>query len=174
MSYETLKELIEQGMSTYQIAIKLNCSQTNIRYWLRKHGLNTKKTHSPDTFCLMCSKRLEGNQLKFCSNECSCKQFYKDNKQEQNRKNNERQKLVSLDRKKTLVDLKGGKCKICGYDKNYSALCFHHRDPKEKTFKLDSRKLSNTNWASLLLEIDKCDLLCSNCHMELHNPERIL
>ena len=64
-----------------------------------------------------------------------------------------------------------GKCSMCGYDKNYAALEFHHRNPENKVFNLDSRNLSNTNWDSILKELDKCDLLCSNCHAETHFPD---
>ena len=42
MEIDTLKTLISQGKSTYQISKELKCSQTNVRYWLRKYGLNTK------------------------------------------------------------------------------------------------------------------------------------
>jgi hypothetical protein len=73
-------------------------------------------------------------------------------------------------RKARLVELKGGKCEICGYNKNQSALCFHHLEPSQKSFPIDIRKCSNSSWARLLSEADKCQLLCLNCHAELHNP----
>ena len=38
----------------------------------------------------------------------------------------------------------GGKCEVCGYNKNAAALHFHHKDPGAKSFKLDVRALSNT------------------------------
>ncbi|CAB4141303.1 HNHc domain containing protein [uncultured Caudovirales phage] len=60
----------------------------------------------------------------------------------------------------------GGKCQNCGYDKCIGALEFHHRDPGEKDF-----QISNGNTRSLdklLVEVDKCLLLCANCHRELH------
>jgi hypothetical protein len=50
-------------------------------------------------------------------------------------------------------------------------LCFHHRNPSEKKIRLDSRRFSNTNLKLLLEEVDKCDLLCHNCHQELHNAD---
>ena len=43
-------------------------------------------------------------------------------------------------------------------------------DPSIKDFNLDSRKLSNTNFEKILEEVDKCILLCSNCHKEIHYP----
>jgi hypothetical protein len=51
-----------------------------------------------------------------------------------------------------------------------SALDFHHINPDEKEFEIDIRKFSNTNLEDLQKEIDKCILLCANCHREEHNP----
>ena len=70
-----------------------------------------------------------------------------------------------------LIELKGGKCLKCGYSKNYAALCFHYRDPLQKSISLDKRSLGNTKLEKIMLELNKCDLLCANCHTELHNPE---
>ena len=82
-----------------------------------------------------------------------------------------KQKERALSRKLELIRLKGGKCEKCGYDKNISALEFHHLDPNAKKFNLDSRKLSNTTRDKILEELDKCILVCANCHRELHNPK---
>ena len=57
------------------------------------------------------------------------------------------------------------------YKKNFAALEFHHSDPETKLFQLDLRSLSNRKWDAVLMEVDKCRLLCSNCHTELHNPD---
>ena len=53
--------------------------------------------------------------------------------------------------------------------RNLAALVFHHKDSYAKDFKLDMRSLSNPKFASVLEEIDKCILVCANCHAELHN-----
>jgi hypothetical protein len=181
MEESYLKNAIERGLSTYQIAKESNCSQTNIRHWLRKFGLNTK--HIPREnyhlklengySCLNCGENLVGCQSKFCSNNCKSK-FHYNLDSKVNHNTNARQKRVSKNRKLELIKMKGGSCEKCGYNKNYSALCFHHRNPHEKTFNLDSRKLSNTSWNSILLEVEKCDLLCCNCHAETHHPDYII
>jgi len=67
------------------------------------------------------------------------------------------------------VILKGGKCEKCGYDKNYAALDFHHRDPSVKEMSIGGRVMSNSK---LKKEIAKCDLLCANCHRETHSPDK--
>lgn len=71
-----------------------------------------------------------------------------------------------------MIKLLGGCCSKCGYNKNYTALEFHHI--KDKSFGLDSRKISNTSMDKLLNELKKCILLCSNCHKEHHYPDHLL
>lgn len=63
-----------------------------------------------------------------------------------------------------LKEKRGGKCERCGYDKCYAALVWHHRDPSEKD-PAYSRQMARSK---LEAEIEKCDLLCSNCHTEVH------
>ena len=80
------------------------------------------------------------------------------------------QQSRGLTRKIELTKIKGGKCIKCGYNRNYAAMTFHHRNPAEKLFPLDLRCCSNRTWDKLLIEVNKCDLLCMICHAELHNP----
>lgn len=68
-------------------------------------------------------------------------------------------------RKKELVKYKGGNCQCCGYDKSMNALQFHHINPEEKDFTIGGR---NYSMEKMKLEADKCVLLCSNCHIEIH------
>jgi hypothetical protein len=84
----------------------------------------------------------------------------------------EKQQERAWSRKLELIKMMGGKCSICGYDKNIAALEFHHRNPEEKKFQLDSRHLSNTSMKRILEEADKCIILCSNCHKEAHYPNQ--
>ena len=63
------------------------------------------------------------------------------------------------------------KCKICGYDKCFDAIDFHHRNPKEKVFNIGTmmaRKITPER----ILELEKCDSLCANCHREIHSQEK--
>lgn len=73
-------------------------------------------------------------------------------------------------RKKDIVLSIGGKCSVCGYDKNLSALTFHHLDPSTKKFQIDLRRLANCKNGTLLEEVSKCVLVCRNCHAEIENP----
>ena len=69
--------------------------------------------------------------------------------------------------KEQAVQIKGGKCEKCGYNKCIGALQFHHRNPKEKSFGLGQNE-SIHSWQDYLNEVMKCDLLCANCHAETH------
>jgi len=73
-------------------------------------------------------------------------------------------------RKVRFIEMLGGKCAICSikYDGNNACMFdFHHRDPNKKKFNINSA-LSNKSLKDISEEIDKCDLLCSNCHRLLH------
>jgi len=115
--------------------------------------------------CVVCNKSLTGRQSKYCSNKCKC---VVTNKAYQTYA---RQKERGVRRRKMIVKYFGGKCSSCGYDKNYAALVFHHKDPSTKKFKLDSRHLANTKRERLEEEVLKCEMLCANCHMEVHHPD---
>ena len=74
--------------------------------------------------------------------------------------------------KHKLVVYKGGKCERCGYDKCEAALQFHHIDPTEKDFSISHINLGKEfNLEKLYQEVDKCILLCANCHAEEHYKE---
>lgn len=64
-----------------------------------------------------------------------------------------------------IIQYGGGKCQKCGYDKCIGALEFHHLNKDEKDFSIAVRSF---NLEKLKKEADKCILLCSNCHRELH------
>lgn len=68
-----------------------------------------------------------------------------------------------------LVAYKGGCCQMCGYDKCVEALEFHHNDPNEKDFTISGKSWS---FDRLKIEADKCILVCSNCHKEIHSKQR--
>jgi predicted HNH restriction endonuclease len=74
--------------------------------------------------------------------------------------------LMSVVKKKKIVEIMGGKCCECGYDKYYGSLEMHHKDPKEKEFSWNNIRFRK--WDIVLNEIKKCILVCSNCHKEIH------
>lgn len=74
-----------------------------------------------------------------------------------------RRKLI----RKMSIDYKGGRCEICGYSKCINALDFHHRNSSEKNFGISAKGYTRS-WAKVQAELDKCVLLCANCHREIH------
>ena len=131
----------------------LNCSPFG--------GHNTKSLESSSTTtktCPMCTKclplsnfykRRDGRPGPYCI-QCS------------NKEARSRQRSI----KQQCVDYKGGKCSACNYNKYVGALEFHHTDPEHKDFAIS--KISCKSFAKLKPELDKCVLLCSNCHKEEH------
>lgn len=68
------------------------------------------------------------------------------------------------------IEYKGGCCSNCGYSKCSDALQFHHLDPTKKNFGISAAGYSNS-WDKMKKELDKCILLCANCHAELHTSQ---
>ena len=80
-------------------------------------------------------------------------------------------KAVHARRKKIrqmAVEYKGGKCQLCDYDRCLDALEFHHYSPSQgKDFGI-SNKGYTRSWLRVKEELNKCILVCSNCHREVH------
>ena len=76
-------------------------------------------------------------------------------------------KLRRLELKQKAVSYKDGECEKCGYNEHLAALEFHHRDPKNKDFAIGGNM--NRGWEFVKKELDKCILLCSNCHRIEHS-----
>lgn len=74
-----------------------------------------------------------------------------------------------LSMKSKILESMGSSCQICGYDRCPQAFDFHHVNPDEKEYQI-SRLLSHPKKLETVLdELEKCILLCSNCHRELHS-----
>lgn len=100
----------------------------------------------------------ELSKSKFCSKQCKNK-FYV----------SKRRKRVKL----KAIEYMGGKCIVCGYNRCVSALAFHHIDESKKEFGIASYGYSRS-WDRVKAELNKCVLLCSNCHAEHHEGMPIL
>ena len=53
-------------------------------------------------------------------------------------------------------------CELCGYSEHFAALELDHIDPSTKLF--DPSRGRDHPWEKFLAELDKCRVLCSNCH----------
>ena len=101
----------------------------------------------------LCNNELSGKQRKFCSKSCSTK------KGVLTWRKNAKQKAINY---------LGGSCRKCDYKRCPDALVFHHRDRKEKSFGIAQAMVHIRSWSYIQVELDKCDLLCANCHAETH------
>ena len=115
--------------------------------------------------CEICKKEFEtsskGGTRKYCF-ECS-PSYEKGNNIARGKSKSALRRAM----KKQAVKMRGGKCERCGYDKCIGALQFHHRNPNEKKFGLGMNGITHS-WDEYLLEVEKCDLLCANCHAQEH------
>lgn len=88
--------------------------------------------------------------------------------EEKKRKNVEAVQKRRRKVKKLAIQYKGGKCERCGYDKCSRALEFHHLDPNEKDFGIGHKGYTRS-WEKVKEELDKCIMVCANCHAEIHD-----
>jgi hypothetical protein len=114
--------------------------------------------------CRQCSK-----PVLVITNYCSkqCRNEYRSNNKKPRTKT-EGQHVVNFRKniKKRAVEYMGGKCVKCGYDRCVWSLQFHHLDPTKKEFNISSVKIRS--WDKIKAELEKCVLICSNCHGEIH------
>lgn len=77
-------------------------------------------------------------------------------------------RIAALRRRRKLqaIEYKGGACNRCGYNRCVAALEFHHVDPTVKKFAV-SAKGRTMSWQKMQAELDKCELVCANCHREI-------
>lgn len=113
--------------------------------------------------CEICNNEFETNSsTRIYCYQCSGESTRKDNQTRKHQKT-----ILRRNMKLQAIKLLGGRCCICGYDKCIDALEFHHKNPREKDFKLGA---GNTiSWREYKSEIQKCILVCSNCHKEIHS-----
>lgn len=146
MSYDELKLLVDEGLTQRAIAKRLNKGQSTVKYWLKKFSLYTTITNSNKVYNLL------------------------SNDEKQIRRKKQVAKSVIKKRRKIkqfAIEYKGGKCKICGYDRCVAAMHFHHLDSSKKNFNISQYGYSRS-WEKVRPEIDKCILVCANCHSEIH------
>ena len=163
MNKKELEKFVSKGLSTRELAQRFECSQTNIRYYLKKYGMKTDrslKNLSETRVCPSCKQEKSRGDFYFRRGSYGTSAYCKVCTNLQTVQRNRKLKRLA-------VEYKGGSCTICGYSTYDGALEFHHLDPSKKDFSLSSRK-SKSLTLDIEQELDKCALLCSNCHKEEH------
>jgi hypothetical protein len=82
---------------------------------------------------------------------------------------NLKKRLLLRERKRLAIEHKGGVCQDCGGVFPPCAFDFHHLDPKEKDY--EPSAASRVSLDKMLKELEKCILLCANCHRIRHNSD---
>lgn len=132
--------------------------------------------------CLFCSTRIiqkhVGRSRLYCSTRCRAATCYKNNRKRrldnQNRyyarhrtKINAGLKKLRLRNKRKGVAYLGGVCSKCKYVYPLCVYDFHHTNPAEK--EIPANRLMHYKWSTVKKELDKCVLLCANCHRIEHH-----
>ena len=104
------------------------------------------------------------SQCKICYKEKrKNKEHYLKYKVEYIERVNERKKIKTKENRENLLEyFKTNPCIRCG-ETNPVVLDFDHRDEKDKKYGI-SNMITSYNWDTILSEIEKCDVLCANCH----------
>lgn len=161
MDLEKLKILVAEGLTIAKIHKLTSWSKTNIRYWINKCGLTL--AHGPSGFkkanCSKCGTTLAGS---FYGHKKSlCKKHYNDYRTN-----------LALTKRIKIIELMGGKCVECGFNKYRCSLDVHHTNPATKDINFDKHR----GWSlkRMTEEIKSCILLCKNCHAAYHGRELTL
>lgn len=99
--------------------------------------------------------------------QTSCKSCHRKQQNAWRKKNGEAQQARFKQRRQDLIAHLGGVCQRCWQAFPYYCYDFHHRDASTKSFNLTVGAMGR-KWEELLLEVEKCDLLCANCHRIRH------
>ena len=155
---QLFEELALQKVSAKEMSKQLNCSESYVQYLKKKYNLKVRD-FPKEVKCSTCG-------------ETDITKFYNHKQKTRCKKCTiESMKQRTQEFKLKLFKLyDDNKCQICGYNKCYQALEFHHINPKEKEFNIAQmlRQSSILNENIIKEELKKCILVCSNCHREIH------
>lgn len=181
---EKILELRINGKSMKQIARELGCAHSTVSYHCNKAGLGGDgierkilTEYEIDKIKELYSTGCSNDKLskEFSVSKYEIRKYTKELKRYSRFDDSLTRKqrtsiMVSERRRKTkdmAIEYKGGKCEKCGYNKCNGALEFHHLNPEEKDFSI-STSGTTKSFERIKKEIDKCILVCANCHREIH------
>jgi Zn finger protein HypA/HybF involved in hydrogenase expression len=111
--------------------------------------------------CKDCGKEIAYYQTRKYCNHCSTKRL---------KKQISESSIKRMIRNREFIKnyKKNKQCEICGYNKYPGILIFHHKNKEEKNKNVNILMKSLKNIDTIKKEIEKCRLLCANCHREIH------
>jgi hypothetical protein len=167
ISKEKIKLMIEarkKGMSLKEISLAFDIKEWKAKYYVK--GIRLTK----EQIVLNINKAKRKENIRRHENCCLCgKEYPKSQKRKGKYCNTCVSKIRRFVYKTKAIELKGGQCEKCGYKfnkTNFAAFEFHHIQG-DKNFAIGDG--SNRKWEETKKEIEKCSLLCSNCHRIEHS-----
>lgn len=149
MTKEILIELvIIKNLSNREIAKYYDVHYNTVGKWLKKFKISVKTPKH--IHCAICVKKLKNNtgNRSICTS-CSIR-------------------ILRYRNKQKAIRYKGGCCSRCGYSDSMGALQFHHTGAT-KNFTIGNK--ITLPWSKLKRELNKCILLCANCHSQEHTKQ---
>ena len=138
------------------------CTQCGLKAFTKD---DLVKAFSPNKQC----KHGYANQCLDCRRKVGLKSYHKHKESVLLRGSQKRR-----DTRDKILKYLGGQCSHCGIEytgDNAVIFDLHHTDPSEKDFSVS--KHSGRNFEKLKPEVDKCVLLCANCHRLEHKQETL-
>lgn len=145
-----LEAYCREGKSITDIAEITGKSKTTVRYYLKKFSVKTRLSLE-----YVCACGVTGKDNFHTGKKTTCKGCANKKRLERSRK-----------RRSFAINLLGGCCQSCGFDKYPCSLEVHHTEPKHKDPNFESMR----SWSEerIVKELKTCVLLCSNCHAAYH------
>lgn len=180
---ERILELRNDGKNYKEISVLLGCSKSTVSFHCNNNNLggnfvSKQRAKLTNIEIEELNKFYKDHTIEECMVKFNIKKStvtrHTDNKRIESFMTEEDRKLANYARVKRYryeiklksIQYKGGCCEKCGYNKCNSALEFHHLDPNEKDFGIGSYTV--LAWDKIKEELDKCILVCANCHREIH------
>lgn len=129
------------------------CTKCNRELPLNCFNFKYKNLNKRHTICKECQRRYKKE---------SYYRHYDENKE----KFKERRNSRFLEQKDFLYKIKKSGCIVCG-ETEPCCLDFHHLDPSTKDFTIGASL--GASYEKIQREIDKCVIVCANCHRKIHN-----
>jgi len=123
----------------------------------REHGL--RRNGSAQAYCRQCQREYS-------------KSHYETNKGSYNGRRLKHQRQRRQDGYKITNSAKDRPCVDCGVKYPTYVMQFDHRDPTTKNFTIATHVRNGGSLKALIAEIEKCDVVCANCHAERTHQQR--
>lgn len=153
---EQILNLYNNKFTCKEIATQLSIHRTTVSKILKKLGIQIEKRHNQQKQNLINNKICAICEKNKCKRRNMCTGCYTT--------------LRRFKLKKWMIEYKGKKCSQCQIDDlDMACYDFHHINPDNKSFALTAINSAKISLENIKNELDKCELLCANCHRAKHS-----